>query len=95
MKQLQLNSRNWFGKACAGLVLGFFLALGLSGLFAVIGPGEIGNFSARHQLTMWMIAPLMVAILSGCFMFHTGLRAWCWLGLANLITWGFLYAVNI
>jgi len=95
MNRPPLSSRNWFGNACAGLLLGFFLALGLSGIFVQFGPGEVGAFSAKHQLTMWLIAPLFVAVLSGCFLFRTGLRAWGWLGLANLLIWGLLHVATV
>ncbi len=89
-----LSSKNWGGKVSAGLILGFFLALGLSGLFACFGPGAIGFFSAQGQITMWLMAPLWSGILSFCFLFQNGLRAWGWLGLGNLAVWGLLYTVG-
>lgn len=86
-----LTSRNWFGKAAAGTVLGFMLALGLTGIFAWFGPGEVGFFSVEAQFTMWMMSPIWALILSFCFLFRTGLSAWIWLGAANLVVWGLLY----
>jgi len=80
-----LTSRNWFGKASAGLVCGFALALGLSGLFWLYGP-QGGPVSGRLQFSMWLMGPLWALIFSFCFLFRDGLRAWAWLGAAALIS---------
>lgn len=90
----ELSSRNWFGKACAGTILGFTLSLGLCGVFACFGPGSVSFFSAQGQITMWLMAPLWAGVLSFCFLFRTGLRAWLWLGGANIIIWGALIAAG-
>lgn len=89
-----LTSRNWFGKASAGLILGFLLSLALGGAVGRFAFGGVGRFSIEHQLTMWLIAPVWLAILSGCFLFLTGLRAWLWLGAANLALWSLLIATG-
>lgn len=83
-----LSSRDWFGKTMAGLVLGFFLALGLAGLLRVLVNGGLPFFSARGQLSMWLMAPVWGLVLSFCFLFRSSLRAWGWLFLANLPIWG-------
>lgn len=90
----ELTSKNWFGKASAGLILGFTLAIGLCGLFACFGPGSVSFDSGPGQFTMWLTAPLWSGILSFCFFFRDGWRAWGWLGLANVIVWGVLFAVG-
>lgn len=95
MKPPVLSSRNWFGKAGAGAVAGFFLALAICGMLVQFGPLEVGFFSARAQLTMWLMAPLWALILSFCFLFHNGARAWTWLGGANLLLWGLLYGSRL
>lgn len=83
----ELSSRNWFGKASAGLILGFTLALGFSGLLSwALGVGET-YFSTRGQLTMWSISPVWCGVLGFCFLFRSGARAWGWLALANLFVW--------
>ncbi|TGD73387.1 hypothetical protein E4634_10155 [Mangrovimicrobium sediminis] len=87
------SSRDWLGKASAGLVCGVFLALGAGGLLARFALGGVGRFSLEHQFTMWLVSPLLLAILCACFMFRSGLRAWAWLGAANLLVWGLLLAV--
>lgn len=94
MSAKQLSSRDWFGKAAAGLILGFALALGISGLLAwTIGVSGT-FFSTRGQLTMWAIAPIWCAILSFCFLFRSGLRAWAILGLATAAVWAALFATG-
>ena len=90
-KAQQLSSKNWLGKVSAGAIAGFLLSLGLCGIFAELGPGQVGNFSAQSQFTMWLMAPLWALILSFCFMFQNGLRAWLWLGGANVFLWGLLF----
>lgn len=95
MSTPQLTSRNWLGKASAGLILGFVLALGLSGLLAwAIGVSDT-FFSTRGQLTMWSIAPVWCTVLSLCFLFRSGARAWIVLGLASAIVWAALYGVGM
>jgi hypothetical protein len=91
----QLTSRDWLGKASAGTLLGFVLALGLCGWFARFGPGAISFMSAQGQVTMWLMAPLWVGILSFCFLFRSGPRAWGWLAVANLFVWSALLAARL
>lgn len=83
-----LSARDWPGKVSAGLVLGFLLALGGSGLFrAVFGIGE-AFFSTKGQLSMWLMSPLWALILSLVFLFRSGWRAWGGLAIANALVWG-------
>lgn len=94
MSKPALDSRHWIGKASAGLVLGFILAVGLSGLLQwAIGVGE-GYFSAKGQLTMWSISPVWCGILSFVFLFRSGARAWSVLGIAALAVWSALYLLG-
>ncbi len=86
-----LHSRNWFGKASAGLILGYGLALGLSGLFAWFGPQGIEGGGGKAQINMWLMSPVWALVLSFCFLFRDGPRAWLWLGLANLLVFGLLF----
>lgn len=91
MSTFEYTSSDWFGKATAGLVLGFGLALALSSLFAILAPGSGGG---KLQVTMWMASPIWVTILGFCFLFRSGRAAWGWLGLANGIAFGVLAAVQ-
>ena len=83
----ELTSRDWFSKASAGLILGFLLALGLSGLLAAALGISDNFFSTKGQLTMWSMSLSWSLVLSFCFLFGSGLRAWIWLGLANVLVW--------
>jgi hypothetical protein len=85
-----LTSRNWPGKASAGLILGLALALGVSGLLPRLGVGSISYMKTSGQFMMWLISPIWAGVLSFCFLFPSGARAWRWLGLANALVWGLL-----
>ena len=89
-----LSSRDWFGKVSAALLPGFVLTLGLSGLLAwAIGVGDT-YFSTKGQLTMWAMAPIWCGILSFCFLFRSGVRAWATLGAAAALAWLALFATG-
>lgn len=74
--------RDWITKTLAGLLLGFTLALVSSGLFAQLSPQL--PLSIRAQLSMWMVFPVWLCVLSGVYFFGSGLRAWLWLSGATL-----------
>tara|TARA_R110001606_G_scaffold117232_1_gene246623 strand:+ start:6568 stop:6879 length:312 start_codon:yes stop_codon:yes gene_type:complete len=88
------SSRDWLGKTSAGLILGFALALSLSGLFALLWPGGLMHSSAKTQLNMWLMSPIWVVVLGSCFLFRSGFRAWLWLGGATLVSSTVLLAVK-
>ncbi|MXO65899.1 hypothetical protein [Altericroceibacterium endophyticum] len=83
-----LRASNWLGKASAGLVMGFLLALGAAGLLRTLVAGGATPFSTVGQFSMWMMAPVWALTVSLCFFFRTGPRAWVWLTLANGLVWG-------
>lgn len=91
---VRLQSRHWFGKACAGVVLGFGLALATSGLFAWLGPDGIDGGGGKIQFVMWWIAPVWCAVLAFVFLFRDSLCAWLWLGAANAVAFGLLAIVR-
>ena len=93
--RVRRQSRHWFGKTCAGVVLGFGLALALSGLFAWLGPDGIHGGGGKNQFNMWLIAPLWAAVLSLVYLFRDSRRAWLWLGLANAMAFALLWAVRL
>ncbi|OUR73020.1 hypothetical protein A9Q78_05280 [Methylophaga sp. 41_12_T18] len=74
---------DWLSKTLAGLLLGLFLSLACSAVFMQL-PLNIA-MSVKVQLAMWSVAPIWLFVLSLCFLFPTGQRAWLWLGLANLL----------
>lgn len=86
--------RDWVSKTSAGAVLGFSLAIALAGLFAWLGPGGMAAPN-RFQLVMWLIAPVWLTTLSLCFLFSSGVRAWLWLGAANLLAYAGLFACRL
>lgn len=86
----QLSSSDWFGKASAAMVLGFLLALGAAGLFRTLAGIDDAYFSTKGQFSMWMMAPIWALILSLCFFFRSGARAWTWLAAANVVLWGLI-----
>lgn len=90
----RLRSEDWLGKASAGLILGLTLSFGLSGLVGAFVLSDVSLFSIAHQFTMWITGPILVLILSTCFLFQSGTRAWGWLGLANVLVWGLLWVTS-
>ena len=89
--RMRLQSNHWFGKTCAGVVLGFGLALAVSGLFAWLGPDGINAGGGKNQFNMWLMAPLWATVLSFVYLFRSSLRAWLWLGAANVLAFGLLW----
>ncbi len=75
---------DWWSKTSGGILLGFTLAIALSGLFTWAGPGGPAALN-KFQFTMWLVAPLWLGVVSLCFLFRSGLRCWLWLGGANLL----------
>lgn len=83
--------RDWFSKTLAGVVLGFGLAIAVSGLFAWLTPGGAMHPN-KFQATMWLTAPVWSGVLSLVFLFRSGARAWLWLGSANALAFAALAA---
>jgi len=77
-------SRDWLSKTLAGVIGGFGLAIAASGLLACLTPGAL-DVQNKFQVAMWLVPPVWIGVMSTSFMFRTGLRAWVWLGGANLL----------
>ena len=71
----RLQSRHWLGKTLAGTVLGYTLAVALSGIIALLTPGGFAG-EGKVQFNMWMIAPVWATVLGFVFLFRSTLRAW-------------------
>lgn len=84
---------DWWSKTLTGALSGFTLALGLSGLFAWLGPGGI-SAPGKAQFTMWIIPPLWMMTFSLVYLFRTGLHALFWLLTANAFVYGILITVQ-
>jgi hypothetical protein len=80
--------RDWWAKSLAGALLGLTLALAVGGMFMryVDGPAMITS-----QIAMWVVPPVWMAVLSFCFLFRSGLRAWLWLLAANALAWALVW----
>ncbi|MFC5359346.1 hypothetical protein [Azospirillum himalayense] len=75
---------DWWSKILAGVVLGFALAIALSGLFAWIGPGGPAAVN-KLQFIMWLVVPIWLGVFSFSFLFRSGRQAWLWLGCASVL----------
>lgn len=89
----RLHSRHWLGKTGAGVVLGYTLAIALSGVIAWLTPGGLEG-EGKIQFVMWTIAPIWAGVLGFVFLFRDGRRAWLWLALANAVAFALLWAVK-
>lgn len=83
---------DWFSKTLGGLLLGLALALAASALYSDMTASM--PLPTRGQLVMWMVPPIWMGVFSGVYFFTSGLRAWLWLGGANVLAWGVLLAMR-
>ncbi|MGN0921094.1 MAG: hypothetical protein ACI4NJ_05110 [Cellvibrio sp.] len=81
---------DWLSKSLAGLCIGFFLAVALSGLFAWWGPGGI-SADNKSQFNMWIVPPIWLTVFSFVYFFRDGMRAWLWLGGLTLVAFTALF----
>ena len=81
---------DWWRKTLAGAVLGWTLALALTGLLAWVGPGGL-HAPNKVQFLMWMIAPIWMLIFSLGYLIPTGTRALMSLLGANVVAYGLLF----
>lgn len=91
--RVRLDSRHWLGKTLAAVVLGYTLAVALSGVVAWLTPGGLQG-AGKIQFNMWMIAPLWATVLGFVYFFRDSLRAWLWLGLANVVAFALLWVLQ-
>lgn len=91
-KRFRYTNKQWLAKLSAAIILGFLLTVAVTGLLMDLVFGPVFIFSVQGQFLMWSIAPIWVLILSSCFIFRSGLRAWCYLAAANLAIWPFVWS---
>lgn len=84
---------DWLLNSLAAAIAAFALAIALSGLFAWLGPGGLVPVN-KYQLNMWIVPPIWLVFASLALNFSRGWHAWAWLGAANLLAWGILFAVQ-
>ena len=94
MNSDSFTGTGWLGKASAGIILGFTLALGISGLFMWITSSGLMAGSGKTQFAMWLVAPIWAGIASFCFLFRSGFTAWLWLGAVNIGVFALLFLVK-
>ncbi len=80
-----------WGRALAGIVPGFFVSAGLTGLVCWCLPGAweatlVGGLSAFF--------PVWMGVLAGSFQFASARRAWLWLSLAASASLGLLWVLQ-
>lgn len=93
MKAENLPFRSdWLSKSLAGLILGFILGVGISGLFMAVASDMLGSIKA--QLSMWIITPVWLSVLTSVYWFQNGLRAWLWLTLINITVFGLFFILH-
>lgn len=95
MSDHELTSRDWFGKASAAVVAGFTLALALTCTFSALFSSGDSYFTSQGQIAMWLVSPIWGLILSFCFLFRSGARAWAWLVAANIPAWALYIGVRL
>lgn len=83
---------DWVSKTLAGVLLGLTLAMAISGVFSQLALDM--PLPTRGQLMMWMVPPIWLGVCSGVYFFASGLRAWLWLGGANLIAYGLMFGLR-
>lgn len=82
---------DWVSKTIAGVVLGLTLAMAISGVYSELDSAK--PLPVRGQLMMWMVPPVWLGTLAGVYFFASGLCAWLWLGGANALAFGLLFAL--
>ncbi|MDK2593500.1 hypothetical protein [Pseudoalteromonas obscura] len=92
MAQYNKIQPHWWIKTFAGVIGGFFLTLGLVGIFAWLGPTGLTEQITEEQrlwktqFNMWIITPIWLLILCFVYMFKTGRQAWLYLGVSAVIS---------
>ncbi len=84
--------RDWLTKTLAGALPGLTFAFACSGVLATVLAGL--PLGIRGQLVMWFVPLVWLGVFSGVYFFRSGLRAWAWLGAANLLVFGLLAALR-
>lgn len=80
-----------WAKSLAAVFLGLPLAVGLIGLIALAWPG---SFEIKTLPWLMMFFPIWILAMSFPFQCKSGLRAWCWMGLATLVCFGAIFVLK-
>lgn len=93
LSALEKIQPHWWLKTFAGLTLGLTLSFALIGMFAWYGPGGI-DAPVKVQFNMWMISPIWLIILTFSYLFKTGLKAFIYLGSANIMLYSLYFLLR-
>lgn len=91
----EVTNRDWFGKVSAGMVCGYLLGIGASGLFKFAAGGGVELYSLEGMASIKLPTLIWPPIVAFSFMFSSTRQAWAWLGLATGIVWGLLFLLGV
>lgn len=77
--------RDWLAKVLAAFFLGFTFATVCAGIFLKLTPEIVSQ--VKVQLSMWLMIPIWLLILSCCCFFRKGSHAWVALMTANILVY--------
>ncbi|TXH32250.1 MAG: hypothetical protein E6Q98_25350 [Rhodospirillaceae bacterium] len=83
---------DWLQRIAGGVLLGLPLALALSGIVALIGPGKIED---RYLLIVYLVPILWIVILAGNFACTENRRSWLMLVAGNILGFAALVTLRI
>lgn len=84
---------DWWSKSLAGAIAGLTLAFALGGLIAWLVPDGL-DAPDIAQFAMWIVTPIWLTVFAFTYLFRTGLRAWLWLGGANVLAYAALFVAR-
>lgn len=84
-------ARELASKTLAGVVLGCPLSFALCGIYGYLGPGSRLD---NYFVVLFLLLPVWTGLISWAFARRTGLRAWVWLALGNVVGFGLLALVR-
>lgn len=79
-------------KVLAGVVLGFTLAVAVSGLYGWLGPNSLMD---KYMVVLWFIVPVWTAVVALSCVFRRAWLVWGVLLLANGVAFALLWAVRV
>lgn len=88
MTELRLNNRQWLTKLVAAIVAGAIFSFGSMAVMGVLCHTTGDPKTVSAQFLMWLAVLVWLVLIGSCFLFRSGLRAWCVLGGAAILAWG-------
>ncbi|CEF56025.1 hypothetical protein [Acetobacter ghanensis] len=88
MNTSRLDNRQWLAKLTAALVFGALFSFGCMAVVGVLCHTTGDGRTVSAQFLMWLALLVWLVLIGSCFLFRSGLRAWCVLGGATVLVWG-------